>query len=53
MWNLKRNDTNEPNYRTETDSDLQKKLMVGEVKEFGMDRYTLLYVQLITNRDLL
>ena len=29
------------------------KLMVGEVKEFGMDRYTLLYLKLITNKDLL
>ena len=53
MWSLKRNDTNELNYRTETDSDLQNKLTVGEVKEFGMDKYTLLCLKWVTNKDLL
>ena len=35
MWNLKRNDTNEPNYRTETDSDLQKNLWWGKLRSLG------------------
>ena len=45
MWNLKRNDTNELIYKTETDSDLGNELMVagggGQIgvtdREFGMD----------------
>ena len=45
MWNLKRNDTNELIYKTETDSDLGNELMVagggGKIgvtdREFGMD----------------
>ena len=53
MWSLKRNDTNELNYRTETDSDLQNKLTVVEVKEFGMDMYTLPYLKWVSNKFLL
>ena len=59
-WDL-RNDTNEFTYKTEKDSDLENNLMVaggkdGEeriVGEFGIDRYTLLYLKWIANRDLL
>ena len=61
MRNLKRNDTNELTYKTETDSDLEKELMVlrgdgpggGIVREFGMDIYMLLCLKWITNKDLL
>ena len=57
----KKNDTNELIYKTETDSDLENELMVtrgggwggGIVREFGIDMYTLLYLQWITNKDLL
>ena len=59
MWNLKRNDTNELIYKTETDTDLENKLTVKEegwgeglVREFGIDMYTLLYLRWITNKDL-
>ena len=60
MWNLKRNDTNELNYKTETDSQayrmnlwLPEGRMEGRVREFGMDMYTLLYLKWKTNKDLL
>ena len=33
MWNLKRNDTNELNYKTETDIDFEKELMVTRWKD--------------------
>jgi len=46
MQNLKRKNTKERIYRTETD--LEKELMVtkveGIVRELGMDIYTLLYL---------
>ena len=52
MWNLK-NDTNEPAYKTETDSQTYKTnlwLLKGRVGgginwEFGINRYTLLYIK--------
>ena len=58
-WNLKRNDSNELIYKTETDS--ESELMVargiemggGIVRESGTDMYTLLYLKQITNRVLL
>ena len=61
MQNLKRNDTNELIYKTETDSRLREQTMVtrgegwgeGIVREFGIDMYTLLYLKWITNKDLL
>jgi len=60
MWNLKRNDTTELTYETETDSDLENELTVarrkdgeGIVRAFGMDMYTLLYLKWKTNKDLL
>ena len=43
MWNLKRNDTNELTYKTETDSQSRERTFmvdrwaVGIVREFGMD----------------
>ena len=48
MWNLKRNDTNELTYETESLTDLENKLMVarraewgeGIVREFEMNMYT-------------
>ena len=60
MQNLKRNYANELVYKTEIDSQ-RIELMVargegcGEViiKEFGMDRYTLLYLKWITKKGLL
>ena len=53
MWNLKKNDTNELIYKTETDSDLENELMVSRGKggegrtdwESGIDMYTLLYLK--------
>ena len=53
MRNLKRNDTNELIYKTETDSDLEKEFMVGQgkgwgegiVREFGIDMDTPLYLK--------
>ena len=46
MQNLKRKNTKERIYRTETD--LEKELMVtkveGIIRELGMDIYTLLYL---------
>ena len=64
MWNLK-NDTNELIYKTETDSQTQKINLqlpkgivgggwVGEInQEVGINRYTLLYIEQINNKDLL
>ena len=61
MQNLKKNDTNEHIYKAETGSQTQRTSLrlLGEgrgereVREFGMDMYTLLYLKLITNKDLL
>ena len=61
MWNLKRNDTNEFIYKTETDSQTSRMSLwllgegwgEGTVREFGMDMYTQLYLKWITNKDLL
>ena len=58
MWNLKRNDTNEFIYKTETDSQTSRMSLwllgegwgEGTVREFGMDMYTQLYLKLITTR---
>ena len=51
MWNLK-NNTNECICKTETDSDIENKLVVTEGErgggtnwEFGINRYTLLYTK--------
>ena len=57
--NLKRNDTNQLIYKTETD--LEHELMIKRgkawteriVRESGMDMYTLLYLKWITHKDLL
>ena len=57
MWNLKRNDTNELTYKTETDSQSRERTFMVDrwavriVTEFGMD--TRLYLKWITNKDLL
>ena len=60
MWNLKRKDTNEGTYTTETDSQTSEKELIiaggrggGTVREFGIDTYTLLYLKWITNKDIL
>ena len=61
MWYLKRNDTNELIYKTETDSDLENELMLprgegwgeGMVREFRMGMWPLLYLKWVTNKDLL
>ena len=57
MQNIKRNDISEPNYKTETDSDLENRLMVAKreeiVRESGIDMYTLLYFKWITTKALL
>ena len=51
MWNLKRSDTKELTQTTEEDSDIENKLMVtkggrgGIKQEFGIHRYTLLYIE--------
>ena len=60
MWNLKY-DTNELVYKTEIDSQTQKTdLWLAEEKaggginwEFGIKKYTLLYIKQINNKDLL
>ena len=63
MWNLK-TDTNELIYKTETNSQTEKKLMIvkedsegrvrGEIyQEFWINRYMLLYKKQINNKDLL
>ena len=59
MRNLKRNDTHELTYKTERDSQTQRTNLWlqegrrGEVREFGMDIYTMLYLKWINNKDLL
>ena len=55
VWNLERNDTNEPTYKTERDSQKTNLQLPGgrDSREFGMDGYTLLYSKWITNQDLL
>ena len=60
MQNLKRNDTNELIYKTNTLTELEKELTVtggkggeGIVREFGIDMYTLLYLKWITSKDIL
>ena len=57
MRNLKRNDTHELTYKTERDSQRTNLWLQegrrGEVREFGMDIYTMLYLKWITNKDLL
>ena len=57
MWNLK-NNTNELLYKTKTDSQTQEInlwLLKGKGgginKEFGINRYILLYVKQIANKD--
>ena len=56
MWNLKRNDTNELTYKTETHR-LRKWTRgcqgEGIVEDFGKVMYTLLYLKWITNKKLL
>ena len=61
VWNLK-NDTNELIYKTEIDSQTQKTTLWlrkgkggegGINQEFGNNRYTLLYIKQIINKDLL
>ena len=60
MWNLK-NNTNEFVDKTETDSQTQKtNLWLPQGKgggewnqEYGINRYTLLYIKQIKNKDLL
>ena len=60
MWNLKRNDTNQLTKQNQTHRLGEKTYGYrregwGEriVREFGMDRYTLIYLKWITNKDLL
>ena len=58
MWNLK-NNTNELIYKTETDSQRTKlwflagRMLERIVLEFGIDLYTLLYLNGINNKNLL
>ena len=59
-WDLKRNDTNELTYKTErlrlrdwTYGCWRERWGEWIVRQFGMDRYTLLYVKWITNNYLL
>ena len=56
MWNLKRNDTNKLTYKTETHR-FRKRThgcwWEGIVKDFGKVMYTLLYLKLITNKNIL
>ena len=61
MYNLKRDDTNEFNYKIERLSVSENKFMVatgegcgtGIVRGFGMDMYTLLYLKWISHKDVL
>ena len=58
MWNLKRNDTNELRkglMHLENKPKVTRGEEWGEeiLREFGMDRYTLLYLKGMTNKDLL
>ena len=60
MWNL-RNNTNESIYKTETVSQTKNKLMVrkkergegGIHQEYGINRYKLLYIKYISNKNFL
>ena len=54
MWNLKRNDTNNPTKQKETHRERTYGCQ-GEriVREFGIDMYTLLHSKQITNKNLL
>ena len=58
IWNLK-NDTNELIYKTEISSNIENKLMVTTVErgvinyEFGINRYSPLFIKQINNKDLL
>ena len=60
MWNLKY-DTNELIYETETDSDIENRLVVakgeggegGKDSEFGISRCKLLYIGWVNNKVLL
>ena len=59
MYNLKRDDTNEFNYKIERLTVSENKFMVaagercgtGIVRGFGIDMYTLLYLKWISNKD--
>ena len=61
MQTLKKNDTGEIIYKTETDSQTENELAVargekqgeGIVREFEINMYTLLYLKWITNKILL
>ena len=56
MWNLNRNDTTELTKQKETHRLRERAYGCqgkGIVRELGMDRYTLLYLKWITNKDLL
>ena len=60
MWNLK-NDANELIYKTEIESQMQKRNLwspggkggVEGQMEFGIDMYTLMCIKLMTNKNLL
>ena len=58
MWNLKRQDTNELTYKTDSQT-LGSLWLLGEgwgegtVTEFQMEMYTLLYLKWMTRKDLL
>ena len=60
VWNLNY-DTNELIYKTETDSDIENRLVVAKGKggwrredwEFGISRCKLLYIEWINNKVLL
>ena len=56
MWNLSRNDTTELTKQKETHRLRERAYGCwgkGIVREFGMDRYTLLYLKWIINKDIL
>ena len=56
MWNLNRNDTTELTKQKETHRLRERAYGCqgkGIVRELGMDRYTLLYLKWIINKDLL
>ena len=52
MWTLKRNDTNELIYKTDSHrNELRFTSWEGIVREFGIDMCILLYFKWITNKD--
>ena len=59
MWNLNKNGANELSYKTEIESQMQRKnlrLLRGKKGEginweIGIDRYTPLYIKQITNKE--